>query len=196
MLNAETCGSPIGHFAEVVAAAKKRLPAGTVLDVQLAQELDSGINRTGDAFEVTVMTPVVREGETVVPVGSIVRGTLDEVKAAKRGRGRASMTLRFEELELPSGYRTPIAASFSEETGGKKKRNAAIIGGSAAGGAILGKVLGDDNKDAAIGAILGGAIATGVVLSREGDQVELPAGSAFSIQLTEGIEVPLAPPTS
>ena len=32
MLNGETCGSPIGQFAEVVAAAKKPLPAGTVLD--------------------------------------------------------------------------------------------------------------------------------------------------------------------
>jgi len=32
MLNNETCGRPIGQFAEVVAAAKKPLPAGTVLD--------------------------------------------------------------------------------------------------------------------------------------------------------------------
>lgn len=32
MLNGETCGSPIGQFAEVVSAAKKPLPAGTVLD--------------------------------------------------------------------------------------------------------------------------------------------------------------------
>jgi predicted homoserine dehydrogenase-like protein len=32
MLNGETCGTPIGQVAEVVSAAKKPLPAGTVLD--------------------------------------------------------------------------------------------------------------------------------------------------------------------
>jgi predicted homoserine dehydrogenase-like protein len=32
MVNGETCGTPIGQYAEVVAAAKKPLPAGTVLD--------------------------------------------------------------------------------------------------------------------------------------------------------------------
>lgn len=31
-LNGETCGHPIGQFAEVVSAAKKSMPAGTVLD--------------------------------------------------------------------------------------------------------------------------------------------------------------------
>ncbi len=32
ILNGQTCGTPIGQFAEVVAVAKKTIPAGTVLD--------------------------------------------------------------------------------------------------------------------------------------------------------------------
>ncbi len=176
--------------------AALRVPSGTVFDVELNSELDSGQNQVGDEFSARVTSSVVIDGQVAIPAGSTIHGTVEEVKAAKRGAGNASMTLRFHGLGLPSGHSTDISASISEGTGGKKKRNAAIIGGSAVGGAILGRVLGNDSKDAAIGAIVGGAIGTGVVVSKKGDQVKLPAGTAFSIQLDEAIQVPASPSTS
>jgi len=176
--------------------ATLRVPSGTVFDVELSSELDSGRNQVGDEFSARVTSSVVIDGQVSIPAGSTVHGTIEEVKAAKRGAGNASMTLRFHGLGLTSGHSIDISASISEGTGGKKKRNAAIIGGSAAGGAILGRVLGHGSKDSAIGAIVGGAIGTGVVVSKKGDQVKLPAGTTFSIQLDETIQVPANPPTS
>jgi hypothetical protein len=172
------------------------VPDGVIIDLELQKNLNSGRNQVGDKFKAMVTEAVMVDGVEAIPVGSLVKGTVEDVKAAKRGAGRATMTLRFERLVLPSGYSTAIQASFSDETGGKKKRNAAIIGGSAAGGAILGKVLGDDNKDAAVGALVGAAIGTGVVMSKEGVQVDLPKGTPFSVVLDEFLQVPGETPLS
>jgi outer membrane lipoprotein SlyB len=83
-----------------------------------------------------------------------------------------------------------IVAGLSQKSGSKKKRNAAIIGGSAAGGALLGRMIGKDTKGAVVGAIAGGAVGTGVVMSKEGEQVKLPAGTEMTIKLEESIRVP------
>lgn len=166
------------------------IPEGTMLEGSLNQTLSSGVNQTGDGFTVEVIEPVVVGGRMVIPAGSTIHGTVEDVKKAKRGAGNASMTLVFTELELPGGYTTEMSASLSERSEGKKKRNAAVISGSAAGGAILGKVLGGDTKDAVVGGIVGGAIGTGIVLAQEGAQVEIPAGTPIALTLDQPIQVP------
>ena len=172
------------------------VPQGTLVQVELETALSSGTNRVGDQFTARVVQPVLVDGEEAIPVGAQVVGEIAEVKQAKRGAGHASMTLRFTGLRLEGGFMTNIRGSVSEETGGKKKRNAAIIGGSAAGGALLGRVLGDDTKDAAIGAVVGGAIGTGVVFSKQGEQVEMPAGTPLTLTLEEAVQVPNHPANS
>jgi len=108
---------------------------------------------------------------------------------AKRGAGNASMTLRFERLEPTGSDSVDIVASLSDQSDSKKKRNAAIIGGSAAGGALLGRIMGKDTKGAVVGAVVGGAIGTGVVMSKEGEQVNLPSGTLLDVKLERAIQV-------
>jgi len=164
---------------------------GTILQVSMASSLSSATANAGDRFEAEVTRPVTVDGEMAIPAGSRVRGFVEDVHKAKRGAGHGSLTLRFDRLVLPDGQEAELQAGLAQETDGKKKRNAAIIGGSAAGGAVLGRVLGDDTKDAAIGAVVGGAIATGVVMAKKGDQVELPAGTVLDLHLEEPAAVPL-----
>lgn len=166
------------------------VPDGTQLDVVLNEDLSSGVNQVGDHFSVEVTDPVMMGGREVIPAGSTVHGTVEEVKKAKRGAGNASLTLAFTRLELPGGYTTEMSATLSEQSEGKKKRNAAVIGGSAAGGAILGKIIGKDTKGAVVGGLVGGAIGTGIVLSKEGSQVELPSGTPIALVLSQPIQVP------
>jgi hypothetical protein len=113
--------------------------------------------------------------------------------AAKRGAGNASLKLAFVGIELPDEETVAMSASFADQTKSQKKRNAAIIGGSAAGGALLGRILGKDTKGAVVGALAGGAVGTGVVMSKNGEQVNLPAGSQIALRLEESIEVPHRP---
>ena len=101
--------------------------------------------------------------------------------------------LAFTGIELPDERPFPMTASFAERTQSQKKRNAAIIGGSAAGGALLGRIFGKDTKGAVVGAIVGGAAGTGVVMAKNGEQVNFPAGNPVAIRLEQSIEVPHRP---
>ncbi len=165
------------------------VPAGTQMTIAMKKTLDSGENQPGDPFSAEVVHDVQVDGRTVIPAGSIVRGEVAAVKAAKRGAGQASMTLAFSSLTLPDDTTAPMTASLSEATESKKGRNAAVIGGSAAGGALLGKMIGKDTKDAVAGAIVGGAIATGAILAQEGEQVKIPRGAELVIQLDESVKI-------
>lgn len=166
------------------------VPGGTLIHLTLNDSLGSAHSRVGDGFTARVASAVIVDGRKVIPAGSTVRGTVREVRAAKRGAGNASLTLGFTRIDLPGGYSSEISASLTDRSESKKRRNAAIIGGSAAGGAVLGRVLGKDTKGAVVGSVVGGAIGTGVVLSKEGEQVDLPEGTPIAIQLDSSIKVP------
>ena len=166
------------------------VPAGTILEVQFDQGLSSSGSSVGDDFSVQTTEPVRIGKATVIPAGSTISGNVTHVKAAKRGAGNAQLTLAFREITLPDGYSSPVVATVSSRSESKKKRNAAIIGGGAAGGALLGGLLGHDTKDAVVGSVVGGAIGTGVVMSKEGEQVRIPAGYQTTIRLDAPLKVP------
>lgn len=179
-----------GFIEGFVAPDPIKVPAGTPMQIRLARTLNSGSVSQGSAFSATVVDDVTVDDEVAIPAGATVHGVVSHVRAAKKGAGKAEMTLRFTELELPGGEATSLSATISQQSESQKGRNAAIIGGSAAGGALLGKLIGKDTKDAVVGSIVGGAIGTGVVLSKEGEQVNLPAGTVIAIQLDRAAEVP------
>ena len=166
------------------------VPSGSVLSLALDSGLSSKTALVGDAFSATVVEPVVVDGREVIPAGSKVEGKVTEAIPAKRGAGNAKLAMSFDQLTLPSGYKTNIVGTFQEVTESKKKRNAAIIGGSAAGGALLGRILGKDTKGAVIGAVVAGGIGTAVVMGKEGEQAKLPADTPFEIRLEEAVQVP------
>ena len=166
-----------------------QLPAGTTIPVKMKKTLDSGENVPGDQFAAKVLHDVKVNGSVVIPAGSIVRGEVKAVKAARRGAGKASMTLAFNMLILPDDTAVPMVASLSQQSESKKKRNAAAIGGGAAGGAILGKLLGKSTKSAVVGAVVGGAIGTGVVMAQDGNQVKIPRGTELTIQLDDHMKI-------
>ena len=166
------------------------IPEGTMLEVKLDGTLNSASSHAGDTFTAELVEPIMVDGQVAIPAGSTLHGTVSAVTPAKRGAGKASMTLDFTRLDMPGGQSREIMASLSQQTASKKKRNAAIIGGSAAGGALLGRIIGKDTKGAVVGSLVGGAIGTGVVMSKEGQQVNLPEGTLLDVQLNQSIQVP------
>ncbi len=172
------------------------VPAGTVLTLALDNALSSDTAMVGTVFTATVVEPILSENRVVIPAGSRIEGKITEAVAAKRGAGNGRLSLGFNTLSLPSGYRTGIVGSFQEVTESKKGRNAGIIGGSAAGGALLGRILGKNTKGAVIGTIIGGGIGTAVVMGKEGMQATLAADTPFEIRLEQGVQVPHEPSVS
>lgn len=180
-----------GFMARFIEPEEVTVPSGTVIEARLAESLSSGSVAEGTPFAAEVTSNVSVGGNVVIPEGSSVYGVVSEVVPAKKGAGNAKMVLRFTELELPDGSTSDLTASLTQRTKSEKGRNAAIIGGSAAGGALLGKIIGKDTKGAVVGSIVGGAIGTGVVLSKDGEQVNLPAGTLLAIRLDRSAKVPV-----
>ena len=160
------------------------VPAGTVLMVVFKETLSSATSRDGDRFRAEVVDPVRVNGRVAIPAGSVISGrVLSARPAAKLGSRRAQLNLEFTSLRIGSGRDNPISASFHEQGTSATRRDATTIGAAAAAGAVIGRVLGEDRKDTVIGAVVGGAIGTGIAARNRGEEVTLPEGIAVEIRL-------------
>jgi hypothetical protein len=172
------------------------VPADTVIRVRMDTELNSRSARVGDRFSTTVTEPVYGGGSgvDVIPTGSKVWGRVASVRRSGR-RTPGSITVAFNQVELPSGVRHTINGSLSslqsddvnsdnESTvrgTGNRKRDAVFIGGGAATGAIIGAIAGG-GKGAAIGAIVGAGAGAGSVYVQGRGDLELLSGSEVTIR--------------
>jgi hypothetical protein len=167
-----------------------RLPAGTLINVELLDELSSGVNLPGDTFRSRVVQDVVQDGYVVVPAGTTIVGTVEEVASAKNKKigGRAKLLLSFESMNLGSGD-VAINAFVTQKGKSETPKDAATIGGAAVLGAIIGHQVSDDDKGTAIGAVVGGAAGTAIAAHTNGKEVTVPAGSAAALELGAPVDV-------
>ena len=162
------------------------LPEATEMTVRLEQPLSSRTARVEDRFEATVARPIYVDGRIVIPDGSRVQGTVTVAERAQRPARGGKLNLSFDRLLLDDGTSVDLSARLvqvKEDIGGGTAKQGAI--GAAIGG-ILGKVLGG-TKGAIVGVLLGGA---GGAISSSGDDVELPEGTVFTLQLDRATTVP------
>ncbi|HEX6186096.1 MAG TPA: hypothetical protein VFZ44_19560 [Pyrinomonadaceae bacterium] len=180
------------------------VPADTVIRVRMDTELNSKTARVGDRFSTTVTEPVYGGGSgvDVIPVGSKVWGRVSSVRRAGR-RTPGSITVAFNQVELPSGARHTVNGSLtslqaddvnadnegSVSGRGNRKRDAVFIGGGAATGAIIGAIAGG-GKGAAIGAILGGGLGTGARVYEREQDAEVKSGTEFGVILNRAVSLP------
>lgn len=167
------------------------IPAGTNIVASLQTPLATDVNHTGDSFVASTIVPVVVDGRTVIPNGSRIRGVLRNVQDSGRIKGRASMTLAFEEFVGSDGKShaisaTPLTVQAASETSSDVEKIAA--------GGILGAVIGgiaDGSKGAGKGAVIGAGAGTILMLATKGDDVELNAGQRLNIHITSPVDLTL-----
>lgn len=165
------------------------LPQGTTLAVRLDTPIASDSSRAEDMVEATLTDAVVIDDWVVVPAGSVLRGTVAEVAAAGRVKGRASLTLLFTSISVTGHDESyPMAARLMMMAPATTGKDAAKIGIPAAGGAVLGAIIGG-KKGAAIGTVIGGGGGATVVLMTPGDEIRLPVGSVLGFPLDRALDV-------
>jgi len=165
---------PAPKPAQPKAPATANLPGGSEFEVMLVNEVASDLVQAGEPVEGRVVNSVRVNGRTVIPGGSRVEGVISEVQKARSIGGQAMVAVAWTAVVLPDGGTLAIQGGLAAEAKGTTKKDTAIIAGSAVGGAILGKVLGGESKDAAIGAVVGGGVGTAVAAKR-GDEAILVA---------------------
>ena len=164
------------------------VPAGTDLVLTLETGVSSESARPDQRVRARVAKPVIVGGMTVIPEGATVTGSVVSAERAGRVKGRASVSLRFNEVVV---LNTPYRISterVSRTAASTKGDDAKTIGIGAGVGTAIGAIAGG-KKGAAIGAGIGGGAGTGAVLATRGDEVTIPAGATLRTQITEQVRI-------
>lgn len=165
------------------------VPTGTALTVKLGQAVGSKTSQSGQTFLATLAQPVSVRGLPAIPAGSTATGTVVTAKAKGKIKGEGELVLTLTSITVNGRTYTINTATLDSTVKGKGKRTAVATGGGAAGGALIGGIAGG-GKGAGIGALVGaGAGLVGGTMTGN-KQIEYPAESALTFQLSAPLILP------
>ena len=172
-------------------AATVLVPVGTDLKVRINDTLSSKDSRIGDRFTATVIDPS-RFDE------ARLSGHVSSIQKSGKIKGRTSMNLAFDSVELRDGrrgvmhgYVTRVYGEGSGradeeggvESGSRTKQTVKRAGIGATVGAIVGGIAGG-GKGAAIGLIVGGAGGAGSLAINGSKELKIENGTEMLVRVT------------
>jgi len=181
------------------------IPRKTDLFVSLERALDSRTASVGDRFHARLSVPVTANDQIVIPVGSFIIGEVDYKKQPGYLKGTGQLKMSFDTVIFPDGRTRKMVAVVQSAEGhssgramdegkviAEDRQGEEIVQGTTAGvavGGVTGAIAGRDLRGFGVGAAVGAA--TGAILGafRKGKHVELPRGSALTIQLEQDIRL-------
>lgn len=92
-------------------AKTARIPAGTKLELQLLQTVDTFACVEGDSFNLMLLADQKVDNKVILPAGSVIRGSVSKVKNSKRLSRGAVLYLDFDHVVTPTGRQLPISLS-------------------------------------------------------------------------------------
>lgn len=163
------------------------VPAGTALNVRLAQDIDVDASQTSQRFKAIVDDPITVGGSIVIPRGASATLQAVQVQQSGKMKGSDKITLKLNTITF-GGMVYEVATSYVETKGkGEGKRTARKVGGGAGLGAIVGGIAGG-GEGAAIGAAIGGV--TGAAVASGGEEhLKLAAETRLQFQLTQAVTI-------
>ena len=174
-----------------------QINAGTKLDVYLQNAINTATASKGDQVIAVVSNPLVYNGTTLIPQGSLVYGTLSNARSASYGSRNGRIVINFNQIVTPENQVYNIAAEevdFAVSNDGKGVEVAKTVATRAAVGALLGMLVAlcTDNsvgKGAAIGAGVGGGAGVVTTVAEKGVDAEIPSFTELEITLTQPFNV-------
>ncbi len=89
-------------------AKTKRIPAGTTFQLEFLQPVSTFSGSMGDSFVATILNEQTAGSNVVLPAGTVVRGSINEVKTAKCFSRGAKLYLDFDHVVTPTGRQVPL----------------------------------------------------------------------------------------
>jgi hypothetical protein len=164
------------------------VPTGTALPLELLTPVNSETATIGTEVRARLQQAIVVGGDTVIPNGATLTGTVTDVERSGRVQGRARVALRFTEVSFSGERETLRTDPLTFEAEATKKADATKVGAGAGIGAVIGGILGG-GKGAAQGAAIGGAAGGGAVLATRGKEVDLASGSSLTATLAAPVRL-------
>ncbi len=90
----------------------KRVPAGTVITLKLLDPVGSSSKALGDQFDLMVADNVIVNNAVVIPMGSVVRGSIEEVQSPKMLYKGGMVRLYFDHIVSSTGKQVPFNAGL------------------------------------------------------------------------------------
>lgn len=165
-------------------------PAGTTVEIQTVDPIDSKTGQAGDQFQATLAQPLTWNGNILVPKGANVYLRLVAVQTSGQYKGQSELQLRLMRLEFQGGDYPLNSATYTEAGGSRGKDTAKTVGGGAIVGALIGAIAGG-GKGAAIGGAAGagaGGVYQGVSKPK---QVRIPAETRLDFKLDQPLSIPV-----
>jgi hypothetical protein len=160
------------------------IPAGTALPLEMTSTISSSSAQVEAPVSAKLQNALTISGETAIPAGTVLRGTVTDVERAGRVKGRAHISFAFNEASIRGDREDLKTNPLTFEAEATKGEDATKVGVGAVGGAIIGGILGG-KKGAAKGAAGGAAAGTGVVLATRGDEVTVSEGTNVTATLAQ-----------
>jgi ribosomal protein L12E/L44/L45/RPP1/RPP2 len=163
------------------------VPAGTPVNVRLAQDIDVDVSQAGHRYKAIVDDPVMVGGAIIIPRGAAAALQAVNVQQSGQMKGSDKITLKLNTLTF-GGVVYEVTSEYVESKGqGEGKKTARKVGGGAGLGAIVGGIAGG-GSGAAIGAAVGGA--TGAAVASGGEEhLKLPSETRLQFQLTHAVTI-------
>ncbi len=181
------------------------IDAGEKLVIELETSLHTRSTRKGDKAAFRVLRDVRVGDRVALPRGSVVQGTVTLAKRAGRIAGRSEIRLRLDDVRLPDGTSSPLAASIvrvgvspveKAKDSDPKVRGESGSGGSPAAvlhggmqGAVIG-ILGGGARGAMYGGAIGAGVGLAQVLLQRGPDVDLPRNTIFEARFDRRLDIP------
>jgi hypothetical protein len=178
------------------------IPEGTLVRVKLREELSTLTTQPGTKFTAEVTEPMMRDGQVVVPVGSIVEGRVTWVRGGKRIGGSAAIHLEPRTVTLPDGAMYVLRAQAIDTNSWENtkvdsegtimrsentKRNVGVMSLTTGGGAAAGAMIAGP-AGALVGAGVGAGVST-VIWLKQDRQAVLPKDLGLVFSLTEPMSI-------
>lgn len=90
----------------------KRVPAGTVIKLRLLDPVNSSTMELGDGFDLTVTENVKVNNSVVIPQGSLVRGSIEEIQKPAILYKGGVIRLYFDHIVSPTGKQVSFYAGI------------------------------------------------------------------------------------
>jgi hypothetical protein len=167
------------------------VPVGTDLKVRINDTLSSKNSRIGDRFTATVIDPS-RFDE------ARLNGHISSIQKSGKIKGRTSMNLAFDSVELRDGRRGVLHGYVTRvygegsgradneggvESSSRTKQTVKRAGVGATVGAIVGGIAGG-GKGAAIGLLVGGAGGAGSLAVQGSKELKIESGTEMLVHVT------------
>lgn len=178
----------------VVVSATRTLEASRQFSIATSAMITSRSAKPGDSFTASVVSDVLdAAGRVAIPAGSLVSGTITDVKSAPNPNSAGTLTLAVNSVAV-NGRSYPINASIDDlatERAGRavSGSDAVKVGAGAAAGAIVGQIIGKNPKGTIIGAVVGGMAGGAYAVATKDSDIRLPAGTHILITLTQRLNI-------